>query len=131
VWGALQELGFGKDRLQRHIKADEAGANRASRKEVIIRPGDTWKIWSCETVQVPESAAGRLSVRGEFILEGIVPAFGLQIDPGWQGKPFMVLDHRGDQDVQISWGQPCMSLELSSLSSPYLTEGHIRKLAKP
>lgn len=101
---------------------DASLSEKKTREQITIKPGDTWKIWTREHVSMPASLCGRVSARSELIIEGISASFGLQIDPLWKGNPFVLLTHNGDEPFDLDYGQPCVSLELRVLSTPYTPE---------
>lgn len=107
------------DTEKRLLYEDRDLAEKKARELIRIKPGETWRIWVMEEINMPETLCGRISVRSDIIMEGITPGYGLQIDPGWNGKPFVILTHNGDEEFDLDLGHECVSVEFRVLSSPY------------
>lgn len=91
---------------------------RAGRDEIVIQPGETWKIWTAERITLPSNLCAHLAARSDLTMHGILLGFGIQIDPSWSGTPFLVLSHQGDERYPMSRGEPCASVEFRVLTSP-------------
>jgi deoxycytidine triphosphate deaminase len=103
------------------LKSDHGSADlyqRLSRESLILEPGSTWLAWTHELVQLPNNICGRLAAMGDLVLHGILVGFGVQIDPGWRGHPYVLLNNASSDPFEISAEQPFISLELRLLTSP-------------
>ena len=101
------------------IGSDDASLSaREERDHLVIKPGECWQMWTKEKLKMPNNLCGRIAACGELIAHGIIVGFGLQVDPMWNGHPFLSLMHCGREPFELSDSEPFVSLELRTLCTP-------------
>ena len=122
---ASLDLTLGESQRLASWKADAGPPDAAEVKErahIVIRPGETWKMWTRETISLPDNLCGHIAACGDLTTHGIIVGFGVQVDPLWSGSPFFILAHWGSEEYELSHAQPFVSLELRTLCTPCRSE---------
>lgn len=112
-------------RLASWIKSADNSVEASEPKErdhVFIKPGECWKMWTRETISMPDNLCGHIAACGDLTTHGILVGFGVQVDPLWSGSPFLTLVHWGSEEYELSHSQPFVSLELRTLCTPCRSE---------
>lgn len=87
-------------------------------RHLLVNPGETWMVWAAETLSLDTRLCGRIGSTSDLVLAGVNLNFGTQINPGWTGIPFVTLHNPTSEVYELDPGQPFMTLEIHSLSSP-------------
>jgi len=83
-----------------------------------LAPGESVHVLARETLHIPVNMTARLAAVGYLVERGVLCAFGIQLDPGWEGRPFFTLSHQGAEDIEIGFHDACVSIEFQFLQRP-------------
>lgn len=103
-----------------YITADKEGvnANKQNLKEgetLVIPPGQFAYLLSKETIAIPDSVMGFLSMRTGLKFQGLINVSGFHVDPGYDGKLVLAVYNAGTLPVLIGEGDNIFKLWLANL----------------
>lgn len=84
-------------------------------RPAILKPGSTVRVVAREYFHMPDNLVARLAPVGSLVEYGVLYSFGIQLEPGWKGHPFFVLSHQGDEEIEITAQEGCVSVEFQFL----------------
>jgi plasmid maintenance system antidote protein VapI/deoxycytidine triphosphate deaminase len=87
-------------------------------KWATLAPGETVHVVARERFLMPVNMTARLVAVGYLVERGVLCAFGIQMEPGWEGQPYFTLFHQGDEDIEIGSDDPCVSVEFQFVHRP-------------
>jgi dCTP deaminase len=85
--------------------------------QIVIPPGQFANLLTEETVSVPDTVLGLISVKFTLKQPGLVNVSGFHVDPGYTGKLLFSVYNAGPQAVPITSGEPAFLLWYCSLES--------------
>jgi dCTP deaminase len=85
--------------------------------QIAIPAGQFANLLTEETVHVPETALGLISMKFTLKQPGLVNVSGFHVDPGYTGKLLFSVYNAGPQSVPITSGEPAFLLWYCSLES--------------
>lgn len=88
------------------------------RDRVLIPPGQFALLLICETVTIPNSAIGLLSMKSKYKMRGLVNVSGFHVDPGYAGKLVFGVFNAGTLPISIGQREPTFLLWFVSLDQP-------------
>ena len=88
------------------------------RDRVCIPPGQFALLLIHETVIIPNSAIGLLSMKSKVKMRGLVNVSGFHVDPGYEGKLVFGVFNAGTLPISITQREPTFSLWYVSLDQP-------------
>lgn len=94
---------------------------------LVIPPNGVTIITAEEQVHFDDDLVGRLSLKMDFLLKGLIMASQGQMDAGYRGHVFALLYNLSDREITIRRGDSILRLELVRLhrpsSRPYNSKG--------
>jgi len=84
-------------------------------KWATLAPGESVRVDAREVLEIPTNMTARVACVGDLVHKGVLCAFGIQLEPGWKGRPFFTLFHQGDEDIEIGPEDACVSVEFQFL----------------
>lgn len=78
------------------------------RKSVLVR--------TREKITLSKKLVGRIAPMGDLVLQFVTLSFGLHLDPGWSGQPFVHLHNHGEDDFVLDYDQCFASVEFHLLA---------------
>jgi dCTP deaminase len=86
-----------------------------------IQSGQMIGAISGERLRLPLDICGRFGIRSGLARRGLNAFGGLQLDPGFEGRPIMNLLNVGPEPVTVTLGDPLFSVEFHRLEEPAKT----------
>jgi dCTP deaminase len=103
------------------LKADE---------QFVIRPGQFALLVTSETIRIPETNLGFISIKAGVKFKGLINVSGFHVDPGFRGKLKFSVYNAGSRDILLTEGQRLFPLWLgeftSALPANELYNGHFQ-----
>lgn len=93
------------------------------KNQLILSPGHTARIHSLEKLRIPEFMVGRAGGMSFHIRHGVAVNFGLQLDPGYEGHPFALFTNFGNEKLELSYGEPFLSVDFSYIGKEQYFSG--------
>lgn len=84
--------------------------------QVVIEPGQFALLITMETVQIPNTLIGFISLRFSQKRKGLVNVSGFHVDPGFHGKIVFSVYNAGPATIHLDRGKKYFSLWLSELT---------------
>ena len=108
------------------LRVGHEGATTSSKKLVnikesgflVIQPGDFATVLVLEELRLSRMHTARFGLRSKLARKGLIPAIGLQIDPGYHGRLTVALANLSPKPISLSFGEDFVSAEFHQLSQP-------------
>lgn len=103
-----------------YITADKEGAN-ANKQSLkvgdtfVIPPGQFAYLLSKETVNIPASVMGFISMRTGLKFQGLINVSGFHVDPGYNGRLVLAVYNAGTLPVLITGGENIFKIWFAKL----------------
>ena len=81
-------------------------------------------ISTIERLTMPRDLVGRCGITFKWAKEGLIPLFGPQIDPGYQGKFYAVVYNISEKDLELPKGEPIVKMELHEVDDAVVSTPH-------
>jgi dCTP deaminase len=94
----------------------------SNRESFAIDPGQFAFLLTAETLSLPQSCIGFISIRAKTKFMGLVNISGFHVDPGYQGKLIFAVFNAGPSRIHLKQGERIFSIWLADL-----TEGESRR----
>ncbi len=98
-------------------KSLAAPVNQTGGGPVSIPPGQFAFLLTEESLTMPDTAMGFISMRAGFKLNGLINVSGFHVDPGFKGKLVFAVYNAGPATVSLSRGEPLFLLWLADLDA--------------
>lgn len=85
-------------------------------KQLVLRPGCSALVRTVEEISVTKKLVAHIAPQGELVLAFVMLSFGLHLDPGWSGHPYMHLHNHGDEEFVLDYDQRFASIEFHLLA---------------
>lgn len=118
---ASYDLRLGKEY---YVKESDGGTRSlktrslAEGEGIVLAPSDVVIITALETVRLGNDMIGRLSLKMDRLLDGMIMAPQSQIDAGYEGEIFALLYNLSDRERTLKQGASVLRLELECLPEP-------------
>ena len=83
---------------------------------LCLPPGQFALLTTYETVEVPESLIGFISVRTQFKLQGLVNISGFHVDPTFKGTLQFAVQNLSSNDIRLKFKEPTFTIFFAELS---------------
>jgi dCTP deaminase len=93
-------------------------------ESISVPPGQVVLILTRETIKMPLTALGLLSIRFGLKVRGLINISGFHVDPGFEGKLVFSMYNAGVQNIQLSYGSRIFLLWLNSIDQPTTDKYH-------
>src|SRR5579864_4425016 len=82
---------------------------------IVLPPYRISVLTTDEVLDMPNDLCGRVGIRFSFSKEGLIPLFGPQIDPCYQGPFRAIVYNLSSEPIEIGRGDRPLKLELTCL----------------
>lgn len=82
---------------------------------ITIPPGQFALLLTEESISIPDTAIGFISMKAKVKLRGLVNVSGFHVDPGFNGRLKFSVYNAGNQSLDLTPGQPLFLLWYSEL----------------
>lgn len=100
--------------------SSEGVINLATKKYVVLKPGDFGIVISHEIIKLGPQYVGRFGLRSSFARKGLIATTGPQIDPGFHGRLIIGITNLTPQDISITHLDKFLTVELHRLDQAAL-----------
>lgn len=83
--------------------------------QVSIPPGQFAFLLTEESLEMPDSAMGFISMRAGFKMNGLINVSGFHVDPGFRGQLVFAVYNAGPAPVNLARGEPIFLLWFADL----------------
>lgn len=83
---------------------------------LVLKHRQSALVYTREKITLSKHVIGRIAPQGELVAHFVTLSFGLQLDPGWEGQPFMHLMNQGRDPFVLEYDQPFASVEFHLLA---------------
>jgi len=83
-----------------------------------IPPGQFGYLLTEETVTIPHSALGFISIRAKYKFAGLVNVSGFHVDPNYSGRLIFAVFNAGPSMIHLSRGDDCFLIWYADLDGP-------------
>ncbi len=90
----------------------------APKRMLKIPPGQFGFLITEESVHVPNSAIGFISLKTTYKFRGLINVSGFHVDPGWNGKLIFGVYNAGASDIVLERGQALFLIFFADLDNP-------------
>jgi len=87
-------------------------------EQFVIPPGQFAMLLTEESVKIPNTAIGLISIKAGIKFRGLVNVSGFHVDPGYTGKLKFSVYNAGSKSIVLARNQPVFLLWLSNLDVP-------------
>lgn len=105
------------------ITSSEVKQILGEREQISIHSGQFGLLITEETVHIPTTAIGFISIRASIKFQGLVNVSGFHVDPGFSGRLKFAVYNAGSRDLTFERGERIFMMWLSDLdretSDPY------------
>ena len=114
---AAYELRMGPD-VFRTASDDEKKQTLREGESFVIPPGQFALLVTRETVTIPNTAVGLISIKSGVKVRGLVNVSGFHVDPGFSGMLHFAVYNAGSQNLVLNEGDRLFCLWLCALDTP-------------
>jgi dCTP deaminase len=87
-------------------------------EHITIPPGQFALLLTKESVSIPETALGLISIKSKMKLRGLINVSGFHVDPGFTGRLKFSVYNAGNQSLDLDPGQRLFLLWYNALDQP-------------
>ena len=87
-------------------------------EHITIPPGQFALLLTKESVSIPSTALGLISIKSKVKLRGLMNVSGFHVDPGFTGQLKFSVYNAGNQSLDLTPGQPLFLLWYNALDQP-------------
>ncbi|HEU4730641.1 MAG TPA: hypothetical protein VFT22_22245 [Kofleriaceae bacterium] len=100
--------------------ANGGGEKRTARsgEHITIPPGQFALLLTQESVSIPNTALGLISIKSKMKLRGLINVSGFHVDPGFTGQLKFSVYNAGNQSLDLVPGQRLFLLWYNALDQP-------------
>lgn len=92
------------------------GGWRRDKDQLVLKSGCSVLVKSREKITLSNRVIGRIAPQSDLVMHFVVLSFGLHLDPGWEGQPFMHLHNHGEDPLVLDYDQRFASVEFHLLA---------------
>ncbi|MBX7164068.1 MAG: hypothetical protein K1X49_10255 [Saprospiraceae bacterium] len=105
--GASYDMGVGSS----YSSKGEVKVITSNRPAINIEPGEFIVLTSFESLNLPLNMTGHFGLTSYWGMRGLVPLFGPQIDPGFQGILVVPVFNAGDSPISMQFKEKMFTVE--------------------
>lgn len=111
------ELSLGQEAYSTSSKDGKKTILKES-EQFVIPPGQFAMLLTEESVKIPKTAIGLISIKAGIKFRGLVNVSGFHVDPGYAGKLKFSVYNAGSKNIVLARNQPVFLLWLNNLDVP-------------
>lgn len=109
------ELSMGPEGFVTGVGSTQKTFLEARGAQLTIPPGQFALLLTEESVQVPATTIGFISIKSRFKIHGLVNVSGFHVDPGFRGRLIFAVYNAGGNNIVVSHGESLFLLWLAEL----------------
>ena len=99
-------------------------------EHITIPPGQFALLLTKESVSIPSTALGLISIKSKVKLRGLMNVSGFHVDPGFTGQLKFSVYNAGNQSLDLTPGQPYSSYSIMHSTNPRYTSIRVSDKAR-
>jgi len=115
---AAYELSLGDEAFRTDSKDGKIDYLSDTNRLIEINPGQFTLLLTEETISIPESMLGFISIKAKHKLKGLVNVSGFHVDPGFSGKLLFSVYNAGPATITLKRGERYFLLWFAELKTP-------------